>query len=89
MYAEEIPCCVIIYSPSSCVCELTSTVPCGRPFIHAFGECTIYSILSQQSINSSSSGSAVAVVVREILIERALTDKRLPFFLPCAVVTKA
>lgn len=87
MYAEEIPCCVIILP---LLCELTSTVPCGRPFIHAFGECTIYSILSQQSINSSSSGSAVvAVVVREILIERALTDKRLPFFLPCAVVTKA
>lgn len=94
-YAEEIPPRLRNYAvplalplPRRRWSDLTSTVPPSSSFIH---ECItiIYSILSDQSINVSGSGSGdvvalvveVAVaVVREILIERALTDNRLPFF---------
>lgn len=94
-YAEEIPPRLRNYAvplalplPRRRWSDLTSTVPPSSSFIH---ECItiIYSILSDQSINASGRGSGdvvalvveVAVaVVREILIERALTDNRLPFY---------
>lgn len=92
-YAEEIPPRLRNYAvplalplPRRRWSDLTSMVPPSSSFIH---ECItiIYSILSDQSINASGSGSGDVValvvevaVVREILIERALTDNRLPFF---------